>query len=58
VNEKPPTLLRRQSDKKPVVAALVPAATSSVRVEDTEIVAGPGRNTADYPWRLLTAGPD
>ena len=59
VNEKPPTLLRRKRDKKPIVAALVPKATPSVRVEETEPVAGPGRNTEDYPtWRLLTPAPD
>ena len=59
LNEKPPTLLRRKSDKKPIIAALVPKTTSSVRVEETEPVAGPGRNTEDYPtWRLLTPAPD
>ena len=59
LNEKPPTLLRRKKDKKPVVAALVPKATASVRAQDTELVAGPGRNTQDYPtWRLLTPAPD
>ena len=59
LNEKPPTLLRRKKDKKPVMAALVPKGTSSVRAEETELVAGPGRNTQDYPtWRLLTPAPD
>jgi DNA-binding HxlR family transcriptional regulator len=58
LSEKPTTLLRRQNDKKPVVAALVPRATASVRVEETELVAGPGRNTQDCPWRLLTPAPD
>jgi DNA-binding HxlR family transcriptional regulator len=58
LSEKPTTLLRRKKDKKPIVAALVPKATSSVRVEETELVAGPGRNTEDYPtWRLLTPAP-
>jgi len=58
LSEKPATLLRRKSDKKPIIAALVPKATSSVPIEETEIVAGPGRNTKDSPWRLLTPGPD
>jgi DNA-binding HxlR family transcriptional regulator len=58
LNEKPPTLLRRKKDRKPVVAALVPKATASVLAKDTELVAGPGRNTQDYPWRLLTPVPD
>ena len=59
LNEKPPTLLRRKSDKKPIIAALVPKATSSVPVEETETAPGPGRNTDDYPtWRLLTPARD
>ena len=54
LSEKPPTLLRRKSDKKPVVATLVPKGTDAVRVEEAELVAGPGRKTNDYPtWRLL-----
>jgi DNA-binding HxlR family transcriptional regulator len=60
LNQKPTTLLRRKKDKKSITAALVPKGTSSVRAEETELVAGPGRNTQDYPtWRLLTpAAPD
>jgi DNA-binding HxlR family transcriptional regulator len=54
VSDKPTTLLRRKSDKKAITAALVPKAASSVRVEETELVSGPGRNKEDYPtWRLL-----
>ena len=54
LSEKPPTLMRRKSDKKPVMVALVPKGTDSVRVEETELVAGPGRKTNDYAtWRLL-----
>jgi DNA-binding HxlR family transcriptional regulator len=54
LSDKPPTLMRRKSDKKPVVAALVPRGADAVRVEETELVAGPGRKTNDYPtWRLL-----
>jgi DNA-binding HxlR family transcriptional regulator len=59
LNEKPTTLLRRKKDKKPIMAALVPKATPAVRFDETELVAGPGRNTEDYPtWRLLTPAPD
>jgi DNA-binding HxlR family transcriptional regulator len=59
LNEKPPTLLRRKIDRRPVVAALVTKGTNSVRAEETEIVAGPGRNTKDYAtWRLLGRAPD
>ena len=54
LSDEPPTLMRRKSDKKPVVAALVPKGTDSVRVEEAELVAGPGRKTNDYAtWRLL-----
>jgi DNA-binding HxlR family transcriptional regulator len=58
LNEKPPTLLRRKSDGKPVVAALVTKGTDVVRADDTELIAGPGRNTTDYAtWRLLARAP-
>jgi DNA-binding HxlR family transcriptional regulator len=54
LSEKPPTLMRRKSDKKAVVAALVPKGTGQVRIEESELVAGPGRETNDYPtWRIL-----
>jgi DNA-binding HxlR family transcriptional regulator len=43
VSAKPPTLLRRKTDKKPVLAALVPKGTDVLRVEETEVVPGPGR---------------
>lgn len=42
-SEKPPTLLRRKTDKKPVVAALVPQGSDVLRVEEVELVPGPGR---------------
>jgi DNA-binding HxlR family transcriptional regulator len=58
ISEKPPTLLRRKTDHKPIVAALVAKGTEAVRVENTELVAGPGRKTNDYPtWRLLERQP-
>ena len=57
LSEKPPTLMRRKTDHKPVVAALVPWGTESVSVEETELVAGPGRKTKDFAtWRLLERG--
>jgi DNA-binding HxlR family transcriptional regulator len=43
ISEKPPVLLRRKSDKKPVVAALVPKGSVVLRAEDAELVPGPGR---------------
>ncbi len=45
LSEKPPTLLRRKTDKKPVVAAFVPKGTDAVRAEELELVPGPGRTT-------------
>ncbi|HEY8409187.1 MAG TPA: helix-turn-helix domain-containing protein [Gaiellaceae bacterium] len=42
LSEKPPTLLRRKADKKPVVAALVPKGTRVLRAEEVEAVPGPG----------------
>lgn len=40
---KPPIVLRRKSDKKPVFAALVPKGSEVLRSEETEAVPGPGR---------------
>jgi DNA-binding HxlR family transcriptional regulator len=42
-SEQPPTLLRRKADKQPVLAALVPKGTDVLRLEETEVVPGPGR---------------
>jgi DNA-binding HxlR family transcriptional regulator len=54
LSEKPPTLMRRKTDHKPVVAALVPTGTDGVSVDETELIAGSGRKTNDYAtWRLL-----
>jgi DNA-binding HxlR family transcriptional regulator len=39
---KPPRVLRRKADKKPVVAALVPKGTDVLRPEEVESVPGPG----------------
>ena len=46
LSEKPPRVLRRKSDRKPVVAALVPKGTPVLRPDEVETVAGPGRATA------------
>jgi DNA-binding HxlR family transcriptional regulator len=43
ISEKPPTVLRRKSDRKPVVAALVPKGTDVLRANELEHVPGPGR---------------
>jgi DNA-binding HxlR family transcriptional regulator len=42
VSEKPPRLLRRKSDRKPVIAALVPKGAAVLRLEEVETVPGPG----------------
>lgn len=43
LSEKPPRILRRVSDKKPVVAAFVPkGANNTVRADELESVPGPG----------------
>jgi DNA-binding HxlR family transcriptional regulator len=42
-SEKPPVVLRRKADKKPVVAALIPKGTEVLRPDELELVPGPGR---------------
>jgi len=42
LSEKPPRLLRTRSDKRPVVAALVPTGTTVLGWGDVETVVGPG----------------
>jgi DNA-binding HxlR family transcriptional regulator len=42
VSEKPPRLLRRKADKKPVVAALVPGGSDALALDEIELVPGPG----------------
>jgi DNA-binding HxlR family transcriptional regulator len=42
LSEKPPRLLRRKADKKPVIAALVPKGADVLRPEEVETVPGPG----------------
>jgi len=43
ISDKPPTLLRSKADKRPVVAALIPKGQSHLRVDEVELVPGPGR---------------
>jgi DNA-binding HxlR family transcriptional regulator len=44
LSEKPPHLLRRKADRKPVVAALVPKGAVVLRFDEVETVPGPGLN--------------
>ena len=41
-SDKPPRLLRRKSDKKAVIAALVPRGTTVLRPDEVETVVAPG----------------
>lgn len=51
--DKPPTIARRRSDKKRLIAALVPAETKAVPIHEAEFVAGPGRDAAANTWRVI-----
>src|SRR5258708_22211050 len=42
LSEKPPRLLRRKVDKTPVVAALLPKGTKSLRTDEIDAIDGPG----------------
>jgi len=42
LSKKPPRVTRRKSDKKPVVAAFVPAGADVLRPDEVESVPGPG----------------
>ena len=42
LSEKPPRLLRRKVDKTPVVVAIVPKGTRSLRTDEVETAPGPG----------------
>lgn len=42
LSEKPPRVLRRKADRKPVLAALVPKGAAVLSSEDVELVPGPG----------------
>ena len=45
LSEKPPRLQLRKVDKKPVVAAIVPKGTKSIRPDEIETPPGPGLTT-------------
>ena len=45
VSDKPPRITRRKSDKRPVVAALVPKGAKALRADEIESVPGPGLKT-------------
>jgi len=45
ISAKPPTVLRRKSDGKPVVAALVPKGADMLRADELELVPGPEQKT-------------
>jgi DNA-binding HxlR family transcriptional regulator len=49
MSDRPPRLLRRKADKKPVIAALVPKGTDVLRPEELETVAGPGLKRSRSP---------
>jgi DNA-binding HxlR family transcriptional regulator len=42
LSDKPPRLLRRKADKKPVIAALIPRGENILHPEEVELVPGPG----------------
>ena len=44
-SEKPPMLARTKSDKKRVIAALIPKRSDHLRLEEVEFVPGPGRGS-------------
>src|SRR5215510_2756923 len=45
LSDKPPRLLVRKADKTPVVGALVPEGTKSLRTDELETLPGPGATT-------------
>ena len=51
LSDKPPRIVRRKSDGKPVVAALVPRGTPVVRADQVESVPGPGFSVASIEPR-------
>jgi DNA-binding HxlR family transcriptional regulator len=52
LSEKPPTVMRRKGDNKPVVAALVPKGSGALRAGQVELVPGPGGTPGrDMWWR-------
>ena len=52
LSDKPPTLVRRKSDGKPVVVAMMPKGSRGLRAEQLELVPGPGATPGrDMWWR-------
>jgi len=43
LSDKPPTLLRTKTDKRPVVAALIPKGQEHLQADEVELVPRPGR---------------
>ena len=43
LSEQPPTLLRAKADERPVIAALIPDDQAHFRVDEVELIPGPGR---------------
>jgi len=52
---KPPVIVRRKSDKRRVVAALVPAGTEVLRLDELERVPGPGLRSSRTSDQAVTA---
>jgi DNA-binding HxlR family transcriptional regulator len=50
LSEKPPTLVRRKNDKKPVVVGLVATGADELRAEQVELVPGPGATPGQDLW--------
>jgi DNA-binding HxlR family transcriptional regulator len=50
LSEKPPTLVRRKNDKKPVVVGLVAPGADELRAEQVELVPGPGATPGQDLW--------
>jgi DNA-binding HxlR family transcriptional regulator len=46
LSEKPPRILRRKADRKPVIVALVPKGAAVLSADEVELVPGPGLKTA------------
>jgi len=47
ISEKPPKLLRSKADQRPVIAALIPEGQTHYRVDEVELIPGPGRRADD-----------
>ena len=50
LSQKPPALLRRRSDRRQVVAALVAKGSDGVRADQVEVVPGPGATRGQDMW--------